>query len=311
MSDIDRAFADLVTANPIPHGASEHPEALTATALLEVIDARSVDTIPEPGSAAPARPSLRERRSGLLIAAAVFLVIVVSVGAIALLATGSDEVIDTSTTVATTTSAPTTTVPPTSTTQATTTAAPTTTTTTEAPQVDAADQAAIDAFVETFNANDWEATVAALAPNAEVWSDLIGYEDALPITEFGDLIRRWFRFSANTQSRMTISSCSPLDDGRINCRGTLSDSVVDQSPLGEAGLSATFRVDDEGRVSYFFMRENRPSMTAAYGFFFNWLDETYPGESDILSVAGGMSLLDDALELLPIRVAEWIATLEE
>ncbi len=53
-------------------------------------------------------------------------------------------------------------------------------------------------------------------------------------------------------------------------------------------------------------------MQAAYGFFFSWLNENYPGEDNILSDGTGrMSLRDDALELLPIRTAEWVASLEQ
>jgi hypothetical protein len=172
------------------------------------------------------------------------------------------------------------------------------------------DRTVIDRFVETFNAGDPEVTLSLLSPDAEVVSDQIG--GAQRRGEAGDTIDRLFRFYAIQDSRMTIASCAAAEGSEIDCRGTFTDIVVERSTFGEAGLTLTFMVDGEGLVSHLSVNPNSPTMFAAYDFFFNWLDEAHPGDGDILGLVtgGGMSLQEDALELLPIRVEEWIATLE-
>ncbi|MDX1449013.1 MAG: hypothetical protein R3246_08090 [Acidimicrobiia bacterium] len=298
------------SANPVPTGAELLSDG-ELDALLHLTMQRSTDMdLTERPALDTQQP--RSRWNGWPIALAAFAVVIV-VGVVLLIAPGDDTPPVASTT---TSEAPTTTEAPepTTTSSTTTTEAPDPTPppTTEAPDVDPDDLTAIEDFVATFNAGDWEATLASLTPDAEVANDLIGGQ--LRLDESPDPISRLLRMWSAQETRMTIrtDSCEPVEDGLINCRGTFSDVIVDQSPFGEAGLSVTFGVEPGGAISHLIVNSNAPSMVAAYGFFFSWLDETHPGDSDILAEATGlMSLRDDALELLPIRTAEWIASLDQ
>lgn len=311
MSNVEQAFAELTAANPIPLDAAPPPQAWTEDALLGVIDDRE-RSLPQPTTSGPERASKRERRTRWLVAAAAFIAVLLTIGVVAAITNFDEDVVDT-TTVPPTTPVSSTTQPPPTTQAVTTTATPvtTSTTTTLAPVVDPADQAAIDTFVAAFNVGNVEATRALLSPDALVWSSLIGgpLPEPLPIAEFGSLFDGWMRFNSLQEAQIALDSCAPVDDGRINCRGTLSDVIVVASPTSPAGLSVTFDVGPDGAVSYFFFRVNDAAMNASYGYFNFWLDETYPGDSDVL-YNGTPIFTDEALALWAIRVPEWIASLD-
>ncbi|HSF85396.1 MAG TPA: hypothetical protein VLG28_07015 [Acidimicrobiia bacterium] len=304
MSEEDVAFAQLVSANQVPPDAAAHPLAWSEAALLQEIDARC-DRL----HAAPSPPPTR--RSALLAAAAAFVAIAIAIGIAAFVAGGSDEVVDEPPpTIATTTLPPTTEAADTTQQpEITTTLA---TTTTEAPAVSAADRAAIDDFVVTLNSGDVEAILASLTPNAVFWTNSVPSgeaEEPLAVSEFLDLIRDWFVYAAIPNTEITISTCEPFSEGRINCTGTYTDDVVRQSPLGPASASLTFAVEPDGSIAYFVNRVNGGTMNAGYVPFIAWLDETYPGEDTLLFVTGQVRFDDPARELWAIRIPEWLATL--
>jgi len=304
---------ELITAaNPVPDTESLPEGTIDVRTLRNyVAGAPSGDDAPlaEPSWESP----LPAYRRGWLVAAAAFIAVTLVVGALAAVISRDrrgDIVEQPTTTIAPTTIAPTTlsptTVPPTSQPPA-TTQVPVTTT----PVVDPTAQAAIDSFVATFNAGNPEATIAALSPNAQVWTSLIAgtftSEDPLALSEFGPLIERWLRYLSVQRTTITLESCSAIDDGRVRCRGTFTDAIVEASPLSPASLSVTFAVGGGGEIEYFFVRENEPTMSAAYQFFGIWLDENYPGEDEILyDGTGRPSFLGDAIELWSIRVDEWV-----
>lgn len=299
MSETDLTFAELVAANPIPLDAAAHHLAPTEEAVLDVIETWSASE-DRPTTPAVSEPARRLGR-GWLTAAATFVAVLLFVGAIAAItSTGGGDVIEPiSTTTPPTTQTPATSAPP----------------TTSGPVTAARVQSAIDEFVAIFNTGDPRATIAALSPTAEVWTPLIAgtftSEDPLPLPEFEPVIERWLRFLSVQQAEMVIESCTPLDRGRVNCRGTFSDMIVAASPLPPASLSVTFAVNEDGAVSYFFVRENEAAMNAAYGYFGIWLDQAYSGEDEILyDGTGRPRFLEEALALWEIRVSEWIASLD-
>lgn len=313
MSESDRTFAELVGANPIPPGTDPHREAEGEAAVLDVIEARSARETWARSSPAPGSLPLR---AGWLVAAAAFAIVLLAVGVIAAVTfanRGGDAVDPISTTIPTTQAAPTTSNP--AMTEAPTTSLSTTSTlgatTTTAPIVDPTTRSAIDAFVATFNSGDTEATLAALSPDALVWSSVIAgtftSEEPLPLADFGPLIERWLRYLAVQQTEIILESCEVIEEERVNCQGTFSDLVVRTSPLPPASLSATFAVTDGGKLSYLFLRENEPTMNGAYELFGLWLSAKYPGEDEILyDGTGRPSFFDEALTLWATRVAEWI-----
>ena len=316
MSETDLTFAELVAANPIPLDAVPHHLALTEGAILDVIETWSAS--PDLPTAAPVSAPMRRQRRGWLTASAAFVAVLLLVGVVAAItSTGGGNVVEPISTSTLPTTPPATQAPP-STSQIPTTSMPTTTSapgTTAALVVPTEVQSAIDEFVATFNAGDPSATIAALSPTAEVWTSLIAgtftSEDPLLIAEFEPVIERWLRYLSVQQAEMVINTCGPIDGGRVNCRGTFSDEIVEASPLSPASLLVTFAVNEDGVVTYFFVRENEPAMNAAYDYFGFWLNQTYPGEDEILyDGTGRPRFLDEALALWEIRVAEWIESLE-
>jgi len=312
VSNVEQAFAEMIAANPIPLDAAPPSQAWTEDDLLGVIDDRDRFEPAQPAASGPERASKRERRIRWLVAAAAFMAVLLTIGVVAAITSFDEGDVADTTAVPPTTPVSSTTEPPPTTQAVTTTAtpAPTSTSTTLA-SVDPADQAAIDTFVAAFNAGNVEATRALLSPDALVWSSLIAGElqEPLSIVEFGSLFDGWMRFNSLQEAQIALDSCAPVDDGRINCRGTLSDVIVVASPSSPAGLSVTFDVGPDGAVSYFFFRPNDAAMNASYGYFNFWLDETYPGDSGVLYNATPI-FTDDALALWALRVPEWIASLD-